>query len=102
MHMRLKLHHILIGFLIFTLITSFLRNSAALKRNATFFTQLQKEYDEQKVRNDKLKLQNAKSSNPFEIEKIMRNKLGFVKAGEEVVIIQDTSPTTTPSPTPGP
>lgn len=98
--MRLKLHHILVGFLIFTLITSFLRNSAALRKNATFFSQLQREYDEQKARNDKLKLQNAKSSNPFEIEKIMRNKLGFVKPGEEVLIIQGVSPTTTPSTTP--
>ncbi len=98
--MRLKLHHILIGFLIFTLITSFLRNSSALHRNATFFSQLQKEYEEEKNRNEKLKLQNAKSSNPFEIEKIMRNKLGFVKSGEEVVIIQGVSPTVTPALTP--
>jgi hypothetical protein len=30
----------------------------------------------------------------------MRNKLGFVKAGEEVLIIQGASPTTTPSTTP--
>lgn len=70
-----------------------LRNATALQRNTKFLDQLKNEYESEKVKNEKLKLKYAKSSNPFEIEKIVRNKLGLVRPGEELIIIPTPSTT---------
>lgn len=94
--MKLKLHHLLFAFIVFTLFTSVLRNATALQRNTKFLDQLKNEYESEKIKNEKLKLKYAKSSHPFEIEKIVRNKLGLVRPGEELIIIP--TPSTTPDP----
>jgi hypothetical protein len=95
--MRFKLHHLLIGFVLFTLITSLLRNSAALNRNMTFYNQLKDEYEVEMKKNEQLKLKRAKSSQPLELERIVRDKLGLIKKGEEVIIIP-TPHTSSPTP----
>lgn len=94
--MKLKLHHLLFAFIVFTLFTSVLRNATALHRNTKFLDQLKNEYESEKLKNEKLQLKYAKSSNPFEIEKIVRNKLGLVRPGEELIIIP--TPSVSPSP----
>jgi cell division protein FtsB len=85
--MNIKLHHALIGFLIFVLITSIIRNANSLYQNIPFVNQLEKEYKKEVEKNRHLKLQYAKSLNPNEIEKIIRDKLGFTKDREQVIIL---------------
>lgn len=98
--MVIKLHHVLLGFLVFTLITSLARNSIVLFNNVPFFDQLKTEYDKEKAKNESLKLKAAKAKDPYEIEKLLRNKLGLVKDGEKIIVIPSTSPSLYPSPTP--
>lgn len=97
--MTIKLHHALLGFLVFALATSLVRNSAVILNNVPFYNQLKSDYEKEKDKNNELKLNVIKSKDPFEIEKLLRNKLGFVKANEQIIIIPDISPTVTPTST---
>ncbi len=94
--MVIKLHHALIAFLVFILITSILRNSYSLYKNMPFFDQLTKEYNREKAENRKLKLEYAKSQDPHEVEKVLRDKLGYTKEGEKILIYTDATLTPTP------
>ena len=95
--MVIKLHHALIAFLLFALVTSVLRNSFSLYKNMPFLDQLKKEYEHEKTENRKLKLEYAKSQDPYEVEKILRDKLGYTKPNEKILLY--TQPTATPTPT---
>lgn len=94
--MVIKLHHALIAFLVFALVTSILRNSYSLYKNMPFFGQLVKEYEREKTENRKLKLDYAKSKDPYEVEKILRDKLGYTKPNEKILLY--TQPSTAPTP----
>ena len=98
--MVIKLHHALLGFFVFALLTSFIRNSSTLANNLPFYNQLQSEFEREKAKNEELKLGAAKANNPYELEKLLRNKLGLVKAKEQIVVIPNLilSPTITPTP----
>ncbi len=96
--MVIKLHHALIAFLIFVLVTSVIRNSYSLYQNMPFFNVLKEEYDREKAENRKLKLNYAKSKDPFEVEKILRDKLGYTLPSEKVLIYTDDKSTPTPTP----
>ena len=98
--MVIKLHHALIGFLLFVLLLSALRNAQSLSQNMPFFSQLQKEYNREKARNRALKLQYAQSKDPYEIEKTLRDKLGYSTTDEKVLLFTapSTSPTLSPTP----
>lgn len=63
-----------------------------------FFSELKNEYDREKAENRKLKLDYAKSKDPLEVEKILRDKLGYTLPNEKVLIYTDRS--LSPSPTP--
>lgn len=100
--MVIKLHHALLGFFVFALGTSLLRNTVNLTNNIPFYNQLQSQYDKEKIRFEKLKLNAAKTQDPFETEKLLRNKLGLIKANEQIVVIPDTLPGVTITPGPSP
>ncbi len=97
--MTIKLHHALLAFFVFALITSLIRNGSALVKNVPFYRQLERDYMKEKEKNDTLKLDAVKSRDPYEIERILRDKLGFVKANEQMIVIPET-PSTTPHPSP--
>jgi len=61
-----------------------------------FFGQLVKEYEREKAENRKLKLDYAKSRDPYEVEKILRDKLGYTKPNEKILLY--TQPTVAQSP----
>lgn len=92
--MVIKLHHALLGFFVFALITSLIRNSSTLAQNLPFFRQLETEHQREKLKNEELKLNAAKINDPYELEKLLRDKLGLIKEKEQVVVIP--SPSTTP------
>lgn len=98
--MVIKLHHVLLGFFVFALVTSLARNSIVLVKNGPFFDQLKSEYEKGKMINDNLKLSAAKAKDPFEIERLLRNKLGLVKGTEQIIVIPNKAPLVTITPTP--
>lgn len=98
--MVIKLHHALLGFFVFALVTSLVRNSTTLMNNMPFYNQLKAEYEREQMRNNELKLSSAKARNPLELEKLLRNKLGLVKDNEQIVVIPKNRPSHTPSPSP--
>lgn len=100
--MTIKLHHALLGFLVFTLATSFVRNGTTILNNVPFYNQLKADYEKEKQRNNELKMNVVKSKDPYEVERLLRDKLGFVKANEQIIVIPNTTPTVTPTPTTNP
>lgn len=95
--MVIKLHHALLGFFVFALVTSLLRNSTNILNNVPFYNQLKSDYEKEKTRNNELKLDAAKSKDPYEVEKLLRDKLGFIKDNEQVIVIPNLTQTATPS-----
>lgn len=75
--------------------TSLLRNMSALDRNQYFLDQLKREYLHERARSERLELTSARSRDPYEIERLVRDKLGYIREGEQVIII--ATPTPTPS-----
>lgn len=67
----------------------------SIEKNS-FYEASQQQYNEQLEINKKLKSDLAKSKDYYEVEKIIRNKLGKVKSNEVEVVI--ARPTITPSP----
>jgi len=96
--MVIKLHHALLGFFVFALGTSLIRNTVNLTNNIPFYHQLQSEYEREQSRFEKLKLSAAKTKDPFETEKLLRDKLGLIKANEQIVVIPDPPPSPTITP----
>lgn len=95
--MVIKLHHALLGFFVFALATSLVRNGTNIIHNVPFYDQLKADYEKEKARNDALKLDAAKSKDPYEVERLLRDKLGFIKANEQVIVIPNLTRTATPS-----
>ncbi len=95
--MVIKLHHALLGFFVFALVTSLVRNSTNILNNVPFYDQLKADYEKEKARNNELKLDAAKSKDPYEVERLLRDKLGLIKANEQVIVIPNLSQTATPS-----
>jgi cell division protein FtsB len=97
--MTIKLHHALLGFFVFALATSFVRNGTTILNNIPFYNQLKADYEKENRRNNELKLNAVKSRDPYEVEKLLRNKLGFIKTNEQVIVIPSTTGIATPSST---
>ena len=97
--MTIKLHHALLGFFVFALATSLVRNSTTILNNIPFYYQLKADYEKENKRNNELKLNAVKSKDPYEVEKLLRNKLGLIKTTEQVIVIPSTTGIATPSST---
>ena len=97
--MTIKLHHALLGFLVFALATSLIRNGTNTFHNMPFYDRLKADYEAEQARNEKLKLDAARAKDPFEAEKLLRDQLGLIKENERVIVLPD-SPEPTPTPTP--
>ncbi len=95
--MTIKLHHALLGFFVFALATSLVRNGTSMINNIPFYDQLRVERDKEAKRNNELKLDAARAKDPYEVEKLLRNKLGLIKANEQVIVIPSIPTSVTPS-----
>src|SRR5437868_1414223 len=94
---------VLIGLVLLFLFSSFIKNYSEFKKNTTFFNTFKNDYEREKDRNNKLKMEALKQSDPSEIEKTIRNKLNMVKDKEIAIIVP--TPTLEPvvvAPTPLP
>jgi cell division protein FtsB len=93
----------LIGILFLFLISSMTKNFFEYRKNYSFYEDYKREYEQEKQKNSSLKTQILKSSDPNQLEKIIRNKLNLLKPNEVSVIIPIPSPTpklVTPTPAP--
>ena len=97
--MTIKLHHALFGFFVFALATSFIRNGTTILNNISFYNQLKADYEKELKLNNELKLDAVKAKDPYEVERMLRNKLGLIKANEQVIVIPLIPSAASPSPT---
>lgn len=83
--------------------SSLTKNLFDYKNKLDFYEGYQKDYEKENKRNIALKTQLLKKSDPYEIEKTIRNKLNLLKEGEVAIILPQPSPTPviiTPTPLP--
>jgi len=80
---------IILTFLFFSLT----KNIFDYKKTISFYQGFKQEYEKEKKRKIELKTNILKSKDPYEIEKILRNKLNLLKEGEIAIIIPDPIPT---------
>lgn len=86
-------------FIVFTLVKNIIDYQDKIK----FYNQYQQEYEAQKKKNLSLQTEILKKTDPFEVEKTIRNKLNLSKEGEIDIILPKPSPTpviVTPTPLP--
>ena len=85
------------------LVTSLVKNVIEYRRNVKFYNTFKNDYESEKKKNNKLKMQAIKESDPMELEKTIRNKLNLIKENEIAIIVPTpTSVPITPTPTPQP
>ena len=88
-----KAKSILFFCLMLFFVYSLTRNFFEYKKNLAFYQNYKQEYEKEKKANSTLKTKLLKNSDPYEVEKTIRNKLNLLKPGEVAVIIPLPSPT---------
>lgn len=75
------------------LVSSLTKNFFDYRKNHNFYQSYKSEFEKEQQRNTELKTKILKSSDPNEMEKIIRNKLNLLKPGEITVILPEPTPT---------
>jgi len=88
-----KLKQIFIFIIFIFLFFSLTKNIFDYKKTIEFYNSFKKDYETEKKRKIILKTQILKSKDPYEIEKIIRNKLGLLRKDEISIIIPNPTPT---------
>lgn len=94
---------LLVAFISIFLVVSLVKNVSEYRKNLQFYETYKKDFETEKNKNNKLKMEAIKQSDPKEIEKTIRNNLNLIKDNEIAIIVP--TPTvipTTPTPTPKP
>ncbi|MFS8158818.1 MAG: FtsB family cell division protein [Candidatus Roizmanbacteria bacterium] len=98
--MTISIKNILFFFIAISLIFSLTKNIFDYQNKKLFYNQFVTEQKKAESENAKLKHNLSESKNPYEVEKILRNKLNLGKSNEYVVLLP--SPELSPTPTPEP
>jgi hypothetical protein len=94
---------IILAFLILFFLSSLTRNFFEYRRNLEFYNDYKEDYETVKRKNNELKSQLVKNNDPYQVEKIIRDKLNLGKQKEVAVLLEQPSPTPTiVTPTPQP
>jgi cell division protein FtsB len=72
---------------------SLTKNLFDYRKTISFYNSFKTEYERERKRKIELKTKILKSKDPYEIEKIIRNKLGLLKQDEIAIIIPNPTPT---------
>ena len=72
---------------------SLTKNIFDYRKTIRFYESFKQDYEKEKKRKIELKTNILKSKDPYEVEKILRNKLNLLKEGEIAIIIPDPTPT---------
>ena len=91
---------ILLIFIVLFFISSLTKNIFDYRNKIQFYESYKKEYEDIKKKNLSLKTQILKQSDPYEVEKTIRNELNLLKENEVDVIVPLPTPTVAiPTPT---
>ncbi len=94
---------VIFSLLIIFFLSSFSKNFLGYTRSLAFYDSYKKEYSHEKKRNNELKTMLVKTTDQYEIEKTIRNKLNLMKDKEVAIILPETTPTPfVPTPTSSP
>ncbi len=88
-----KLKRIFIFVILIFLFFSLTKNIFDYKKTIEFYNSFKKDFETESKRKISLKTQILKSKDPYEIEKIIRNKLGLLRKDEIAIIIPNPTPT---------
>lgn len=88
-----KIKRIFIAIILIFLFFSLTKNLFDYRKTITFYEGFRRDYEKEKKRKIELKTNILKSKDPYEIEKILRNKLSLLKEGEIAIIIPNPTPT---------
>lgn len=88
-----KIKRVFIIIIFIFLFFSLTKNLFDFRKTITFYDSFKYDYEKEKKRKIELKTNILKSKDIYEIEKILRNKLGLLKEGEIAVIIPNPTPT---------
>ena len=69
------------------------KNLFDYRKTISFYQSFKEEYEKEKKRKITLETNILKSKDPYEVEKILRNKLNLLKEGEIAIIIPKATPT---------
>lgn len=98
--MTISIKNILFFFIAISLIFSLSKNILDFKSKQDFSSEIQSELKKAEIENAQLKSSRTKAKDPYEVEKILRNKLNLTRPGEYILILP--TPELSPSPTPTP
>lgn len=89
--------------LVLFLLSSFTKTIADYFQNMNFYDGYKSEYEKEKKKNIALKTQIIKNTDPYQVEKIIRNDLNLARENEVAVVLPEpTVAPNLPSPTPAP
>lgn len=86
------LKRLIIILLILFFISSMTKNFLSFTNNLAFYQNFRQEYEKEKKKNNELKMMAVRSTDSFEVEKMIRNKLNMVKKDETIVILPNPTP----------
>lgn len=88
-----KLKRFFLVIVLIFLFFSLTKNIFDYKKTINFYNSFKNEYEQEKKRKIELRTKILKSKDPYEVEKIISNKLGLLKQDEIVIIIPNPTPT---------
>jgi cell division protein FtsB len=88
-----KLKRFFLVIVLIFLFFSLTKNIFDYKKTINFYNSFKNEYEQEKKRKIELRTKILKSKDPYEVEKIIRNKLGLLKQDEIAIIIPNPTPT---------
>ncbi|OGK30998.1 hypothetical protein A3F29_02505 [Candidatus Roizmanbacteria bacterium RIFCSPHIGHO2_12_FULL_33_9] len=88
-----KIKRIFLIVILVFLFFSLTKNLFDYRKTISFYQSFKEEYEKEKKRKITLETNILKSKDPYEVEKILRNKLNLLKEGEIAIIIPKATPT---------
>lgn len=91
------LRYVFIFILFIFLLSSLIKNFVGFQRNLSFYESYKTESENELQKNAHLKTQKLIKTDPSEVEKTIRNKLGLLRDNEIAIIIPLPSPSPSPA-----
>lgn len=88
-----KVKRVFVAIILIFLFFSLSKNLFDYRKTINFYEGFKQDYEKETKRKIELKTNILKSKDPYEIEKILRNKLNLLKDGEIAIIIPNPTPT---------
>jgi len=87
-----KVKKIFVAIILTFLFFSLTKNIFDFRKTINFYQSFKNDYEKEKKKKITLRTSILKSQDPYEVEKIIRNKLNLLKEGEIAIIIPNPTP----------